>query len=84
MNIHTFNFRGWPSHENILTMKHFPNDDSSFCSHLEGKCRLVDGELLRSEIGVGHCHAQADEVVVGKMTVQNLILPQSKFVQTHP
>ena len=65
----------------ILTIKHFLIYNSWFCSHLDGKCGLVDRELLRSEIGVGHGHAQEDEVVIGKLTVHNLVLPQSKFVR---
>ena len=67
-------------HETILTTKHFLNYGSLFCSHLDGNCGLADKELLCSEIGVGHSHAQADEVVIGKLAVHNLILPQSKFV----
>ena len=70
--------------QTILTIKHFLIYGSWFHSHLDGKCGLVDGELLHSEIGVGHGHAQADEVVIGKLTVHNLVLPQSKFVRVRP
>ena len=50
----------------------------SFCSHLDGKCGLVDEELLLSDFGIGNCHAQEDEVIVRKLTIKNLILSRNK------
>ena len=79
-----FTFHGCPAPRKYFNDKHFPIYGSSFCSHLDGKCGLVDGELQLSEIGIGHGHAQANEVIIRKLMVQNLVLPQRKFAQARP